>query len=100
MIKYHFQYFLCSATNHIEESETILYKHKGIVITNKKIITYNRYSRDLTTRIFIKDIVEIIPYNLFGILPFGLKIIYSNKSVTFISFDRAKLIEILKALVT
>ena len=98
MNKCHYQDVLHSAMFLVEENENILYKHTGIIITNKKIITFNGKTGEIS-QIFIKDIVEIIPYNILGILPFGLKFINNNKTDTFISFDRAKLIEILKTLI-
>ena len=73
----HYQDVLHSAMFLVEENENILYKHTGIIITNKKIITFNGKTGEIS-QIFIKDIINIISYNLFGILPFGLKIIYGN----------------------
>jgi hypothetical protein len=73
-------------------------KERGWVVITKEKLTFTSLNNK-TSEILIKNILDIQPYNIIGIFPLGVRIKQNNRTDTFITTDRARLIKTLNAII-
>lgn len=105
------QNYSMKLNNHLENlEEDYIYKHladyyaankkdRGWVVITKEKLTFASLNNN-TFEILTKNIIDIEPYNIIGIFPLGVRIKQNNRTDTFITTDRARLIKTLNAIVS